>query len=188
MPVLQAFNDDPPERLIPFNMARCSRDYDSGVHFFIDDYQFERIWMQPERYLNTLRRFHAVIAPDFSQYADTPQALRIWQNYRAKYLAAWWQQQGIHVIPNVTWSTPDSFSYCFDGLPAHSVIAISCQGIHSSALSMYLWRKGYGEAVRRLKPALILRYGNLMPKEYEDISIYYPNEYLKQLKQYGRKR
>lgn len=188
MPVLQSFNDEPPERLIPFNVAKSTTDYDSCVHFFIDDYQFERIWMQPYRYLSMLRQFRAVIAPDFSQYADTPQALRIWQNYRAKYLAAWWQQEGVSVIPNVTWSTPDSFTYCFDGIPTHSVIAINCQGIRSSALSMYLWRTGYQEAIRRLRPRLIIRYGDHMPGEIEDISIYYPNIYIKRLKQYGRKR
>lgn len=188
MPVLRAYLDDPPERLIPFNLARCTRDYDSGVHFFIDDYQFERIWIYPGRYLHQLRRFRAVIAPDFSQFADTPQALRIWQNYRAKYLASWWQDQGIRVIPNVTGSTPDSFRYCFDGLPTDSVVAINCLGIRSSALSMYFWREGYSETIRRLQPRLIIRYGDIMPGENEDVSIYYPNIYIEKLKQYGRKR
>ena len=188
MPVLKAYKEEPPDRLIPFNVARCTKDFDSGVHFFIDDYQFERIWQQPERYLQMLKRHRAVIAPDFSQYADTPQALRIWQNYRGKALAAWWQNNGVNVIPNVTWSTPESFDYCFDGQPTDSVIAINCQGILSSELSMYFWRTGYEEALRRLKPRLILRYGDMMPGENEDISVYYPNEYIKKLKQYGRKR
>ncbi len=188
MPVLKAYKEEPPDRLIPFNVARCTKDFDSGVHFFIDDYQFERIWQQPERYLQMLKRHRAVIAPDFSQYADTPQTLRIWQNYRGKALAAWWQNNGVNVIPNVTWSTPESFDYCFDGQPTDSVIAINCQGILSSELSMYFWRTGYEEALRRLKPRIILRYGDMMPGENEDISVYYPNEYIKKLKQYGRKR
>lgn len=162
MPVLQPYSEEPPERLIPFHVARSSSDIEAGVHFFIDDYQFERIWQSPARYLEMLKRFRVVIGPDFSQFADIPAALCIWQNFRGKYLSAWWQSEGVRVIPNVTWSTPASYAYCFDGHPRNSVIAIHSQGVKSSSLSTYLWRKGYEEAVRRLKPSLILRYGEIM--------------------------
>ena len=188
MPCLQPFLDEPPERLVPFNVAVRSRDFDSGVHFYIDDYQFERVWGQAERYLPVLRRFCCVIAPDFSQYADMPGSMRIWQNYRGKMLAAWWQSEGVRVIPNATWSTPESFGYRVDGMPTNSVVAGNCMGIRSSALSMYFWRQGYEEMLRRISPRLILRYGDMMPGEREDISVYYPNEYIKRLKEYGRKR
>lgn len=188
MPVLQPFVEEPADRLIPFNVAVRTRDFDSCVHFFLDDYQFERVWQQPERYPSLLKKFRCVIAPDFSQYADMPRAMRIWQNYRGKALAAWWQSEGVKVVPNATWSTPDSFSYCFDGMPTDSIVAVNCMGIRSSTLSMFLWRQGYEEMLRRLRPRLILRYGDMMPGEREDISVYYPNEYIKKLKEYGRKR
>lgn len=187
MPRLQPFLDELPERLVPFNVAVGMCDYDSCVHFFLDDYQFERVWGQAERYLSVLRRFRCVIAPDFSQYADMPRAMRIWQNYRGKALAAWWQSEGVKVIPNATWSTPESYSYCFDGMPRGGVVAVNCMGIRSSALSMYLWRKGYEEMLERLRPELIVRYGDMMPGEREEISVYYPNEYIRKLKEYGRK-
>ncbi len=32
-----------PKSLIPFNYAMSSNDYSAGIHFFIDDYQFERL-------------------------------------------------------------------------------------------------------------------------------------------------
>ncbi|MBQ9363999.1 MAG: DUF4417 domain-containing protein [Bacteroidaceae bacterium] len=188
MPCLQPFLDEPPEMFFPFNVAVSCRDYNSGVHFYIDDYQFERVWQQPERYPQLLERFRCVVAPDFSQYADMPRAMRVWQSYRGKALAAWWQKEGVRVIPNATWSTPDSFSYCFEGIPTDSVVAVNCMGIRSSPLSMYFWRLGYEEMFRRLRPRLILRYGDMMPGEREDISVYYPNEYIKRLKEYGRKR
>ena len=188
MPVLKAYDGSIPEVLIPFNVAIRSHDYMAGVHFFIDDYQFERIWAYPERYLGLLGKFGCVIAPDFSQYADMPSSLRIWQNYRGKAVGAWLQSEGVNVIPNVTWSKPDSFSYCFDGIPKESIIAINCQGIRSSALSMYFWELGYKEAIKRLNPTQILRYGDKMPDEREDVSIYYPNCYIKKLKEYGRER
>lgn len=47
---------------------------------------------------------------------------------------------------------------------------------------MYLWRKGYEEALRVLEPILIIRHGDKMPGEREDISVYYENINLKNLR------
>ena len=58
---------------ISFNFAKTCEDPEiHGVHFFIDDYQFNRVWAQPDAYLDRLRRFQAVCSPDFSTYTDFP--------------------------------------------------------------------------------------------------------------------
>ena len=36
-----------PKELIGFNYAKSSKNKDVGIHFYIDDYQFERIWNSP---------------------------------------------------------------------------------------------------------------------------------------------
>lgn len=37
------------EEVIPFNYAITERQpQNKGVHFFLDDYQFERVWTYPE--------------------------------------------------------------------------------------------------------------------------------------------
>lgn len=44
-----------------------------AVHFFVDDYQFERVWNDPERYVEKLKQYVCVATPDFSPlrgYAD----------------------------------------------------------------------------------------------------------------------
>lgn len=38
---------------------------DKAVHFFVDDYQFNRLWTNPDAYLEKLRRFQYVFTPDF---------------------------------------------------------------------------------------------------------------------------
>jgi len=45
-----------------------------AVHFFVDDYQFERLWRNPERYVDRLKKYACVLTPDFSPYADMPMA------------------------------------------------------------------------------------------------------------------
>lgn len=175
-----------PDELIPFNEALTAKRHNKCVHFFIDDYQFERIWNLPDRYIECLKRFQCIIAPDFSQYTDMPYPQRIWNNYRGKFIGALLGSHGINVIPNVTWSLPDSYDYCFDGIPQRSVIAINSTGAARYGLTRFLWLKGYKEAVKRLNPIAILRYGNFIPGEYEKIGVYFQNERIKMLRSYGR--
>lgn len=171
MPTLKACNIIPTS-LVSFNAALTAKDHNQCVHFFIDDYQFERIWNLPDRYVECLRQFQCVIAPDFSQYTDMPYPQRMWNNYRGKFIGAWLQSQGVTVIPNVTWSLPDSYEYCFDGIPQQSVIAINSTGAARYGLTRFLWLKGYREALSRLRPLAVIRYGTMIPGEDTSVSTY----------------
>ena len=64
-----------PERLdwLPFNCARTDKRRGAhGIHFFVDDYLFERVWNDPARYALLLSDFRAVMTPDFSLFTDYP--------------------------------------------------------------------------------------------------------------------
>ena len=74
-----------PKDLIGFNYVLSTKKRDTGVHFFLDDYQFERIWNQPQMYLGKLAEFECVLTPDFSLYLDMPMAMKIWNVYRSRY-------------------------------------------------------------------------------------------------------
>ena len=64
------------DHLIGFNeLLTCKHPESAGVHFFLDDYQFERFWRQPQRYLAALAKCPLVIGPDFSLYTDFPAPL-----------------------------------------------------------------------------------------------------------------
>lgn len=187
MPEVKGYDGPVPSSLIPFNVATSSTSYECGVHFFIDDYHFERIWSCLDRYIPLLSKFRCVIGPDFSQFRDMPYPARMWNHYRNQLVTSYYQEKGVRVIPNVTWSLPDSYDYCFDGIPSNSTIAINCTSIAGCRLSKYLWYKGYEEAIRRLNPSRIIRYGTVMPGEKTEISYYFENERLNYLRN-GRKR
>lgn len=90
-------------------LLMSSKKTDCGIHFFLDDYQFMRLWNNPERYIDLLKKFNCVLSPDFSLYADYPTALQIYNHYRKHWLAACWQMYGIEVIPTICWSNEKSF-------------------------------------------------------------------------------
>lgn len=182
MPVLEPFTGAIPDRFLPFGEAYSKKDTNCGVHFYIEDSQFARVFNYPDKYIPFLRECMAVVGPDLSQYINMPYPVRIANSYYNRALAAYWQQNGVRIIPNVTWSLPDSYAYSFAGLPHESVIAINCNGILSHDVSKYIWYQGYEKALSTLNPTYIIRYGARMPIEKEDISIYYCNERLKALR------
>ena len=172
-----------PLMLVPFHEAYAHRDYDAVVHFYIYDKHFLCVLRHPERYLEFFQKCRAVIAPDLSQYADMSAQERYLNAYINRAFARYLQDNGVVVIPNVTWSLPDSYDYSFTGIPQYSPVAINCNGILKHDVSKYLWYRGYEQAVSTLHPSLIIRYGTRMPYEsHSDISIYFFNERLMRLR------
>ena len=118
-----------PEDLIGFNYVLNKPDYTKGVDFFLDDYQFERVWNRPDNYVDKLSKFDCVLTPDFSLYTDFPLAMQIWNTYRSRLIGRYWQDCGITVIPTASRSTHESNNLRFDGLPENSILALSTVGV-----------------------------------------------------------
>ncbi|MBQ7654525.1 MAG: DUF4417 domain-containing protein [Clostridia bacterium] len=147
---------------IGFNFAKsCQRPENKCVHFFIDDYQFNRLWNRPDAYIDLLKRFKAVFTPDFSLYTDFPKAIQIYNHYRKHWLGAYWQEHSIKVIPTITWSDESSYEWCFDGEPIGGAIAVSSVGTQKRAESKELFLKGYNEMLNHLNPTLIYFHGSV---------------------------
>lgn len=167
MPVIKAARGTDVRRWVPFNYARGVRDPSgAGVHFYIDDYQFARLWNRPDDNLKLLAGFAAVSSPDFSTYLDFPMAVRIHNVFRNRWLAAWWQSQGIKVVPNVEWGTAEDFSWILDGLPKRSDVIVSSVGALKTRESRRLWIEGFETVLERLEPETVFLYGRL-PEEAE---------------------
>lgn len=146
-----------------FNYAASTKDRgNKGVHFFIDDYQFNRLWTNIDRYVDMLSQFRYVMTPDFSTYTDFPKAIQIYNHYRKHWVGAYLQEAGIEVIPTISWSTPDSFNWCFDGEPTQSAVAVSSVGATNSRAKKELFLAGYNAMMERLHPDTILFYGKVL--------------------------
>lgn len=135
-------------------------DTGGALHFFLDDYRFERVWTRPTAVLERLESVGAALTPDFSLWRDTPLAVQLWQIYRSRWCGAWWQYNGITTIPTATWAGPDSYEFAFEGLPQGSVLAISPVGVRDQE-SRDLFRSGLAELLRQTQPSRLLVYGHL---------------------------
>ncbi len=145
---------------IGFNYAASCKDRkNTGIHFYLDDYQFLRIWNRIDYYLPLLQQFKYVLTPDFSTYVDYPVALQIYNHYRKHWLGAYLQANGISVIPTISWSNENSYEWCFDGEPTRGVVSVSAVGTSMNYQSRTLFMNGYNEMLRRLLPEKIIFYG-----------------------------
>lgn len=145
---------------IGFNYAKTTRSKQGrGVHFFLDDYQFDRVWQRPYDYVNILSGFDCVLSPDFSLYSDFPVAMQIYNHYRKHWIAAYLQHNGINVIPTICWSDTSSFRWCFDGEPMHSTVAVSSVGTQRYNDDKIAFLRGYNAMMERIAPEKILFFG-----------------------------
>lgn len=158
MPTLKA-TDHIPYDLISFNYMLTSDDYDKGIHFYIDDYQFERVWTTPDKYIDKLGMFDCVLTPDFSLYLDMPLAMQIWNVYRSRLIGQIMQDAGITVIPTLQWADERSFDFCFDGIEPGGVVSVSTIGVKRDKNAGGIWFAGMDEAIKRLKPSHVVCYG-----------------------------
>lgn len=100
----------------------------NGIHFFVDDYRFNGIYNNPEKSLAKYSQYAFLLTPDFSTYAD----MSLWRQMESvaknRWCGAYWQNKGLTVIPTISWSTPSSYDFCFDGVEENSIVAIGMIG------------------------------------------------------------
>ncbi len=143
----------------------CSTDNDinrkCGVHFFVDDYRFEDIYRHPQRSLEKFSQYAFLLTPDYSTYADMNPWRQIESIAHSRWCGAFWQEHGLTVIPTVTWSTPSSYSYCFDGIEHGSIVAVGMIGCKRTKSK---FMNGYNAMLERIEPSAVICFGEPFPE------------------------
>ena len=172
MPIIKSV-DYIPNDLIGFNYIKNTPEYEKTVHFFIDDYQFERIWNTPEKIIDRIIPFLYSLTQDFSLYMDMSIAMKIWNIYRSRLIGQIMQDNGIIVIPTLSWAEPETYSFCFDGLENGGTYAVSTVGVMKNKEAKKIWRDGMNEAIKRLNPKNLICYGSTIDYDFNKINVVY---------------
>ena len=128
----------------------------AGVHFFVDDYRFESIYRNPEKSLRKYSQYAFLLTPDYSTYSDMNQWRQLESVAHSRWCGAYWQSKGLNVIPTVSWSTPRSYSFCFDGIEHGGTVAVGMIGCKHEKRD---FMRGYNEMLERLNPENIIVFG-----------------------------
>lgn len=163
IPELQPVYDLPEiKEWIGFNYVLSDKNpQGKAVHFFIDDYQFMRLWNNPDQYIEKLKQYVCVLTPDFSPYGDMPLATQIFNHYRKHWIGAYLQAHGVTVIPTIRASSDErSLGFYLDGEPRESIVAISSMWATKSKEMKAYFKREYSTMYETLKPSKIFVYGN----------------------------
>lgn len=176
-----------PEQAIGFNYLLSKKPQkDCAIHFFIDDYQFERIWARPETYTDKLKEWGGMFSPDFSLYLNMPRAMKLWNVYRSRFIGNVMAENGINVIPTLQWAEPETFSFCFDGVEPGGVVAVSTIGIKKDAAKKRIWFDGMSEAIKRIEPHTVIEYGGDIGFDYSCEVVRIDNLVTERMKKWGQ--
>jgi hypothetical protein len=167
-------DDDDPDRVWLYNYAIDST---SGmldkvmknmiVTFFTWDEYFERWWHVPSRYvgkvLNTKIKYIGI--PDFSPAIEMGNIFNLWQLYRARYLARYFQEAGLKLLPHMSWDDGD-IDFLRDEvlatMPDHvPVLLLQMQTIDLENVKggMPFYREQHQLILDTLKPEVCIVYG-----------------------------
>jgi hypothetical protein len=156
-----------------------------GVYgFFCEDWRFEGSYDNVAAFATWVRDWDwtAVLQPDFSVYGNWPFPMNLWNMYRSRWVARYWQSIGIRVIPvlqklytprsseieafidaeGVTLPDPKE-GYIDIGLVTIPVgcpvIATECRTIKQNGGSFKDFAKSLTHSIEYLQPQVVLIYG-----------------------------
>lgn len=150
-------------KLLRFSSAikNESENIEATVHFFENDDRFDEVWKNPDKYLDELSQYRQVLTPDFSLTSSMPITQQLLNAFRSRWCGWYWQNNGLTVIPTVNWGAPESFEFCFDGIPQAATVAVSTVGSRTDESG---FMHGYRELIRRCEPINVICYGAPFPE------------------------
>jgi hypothetical protein len=146
------------------------------VSFYAHDEYFDNWWWYPQRYTTKVLNsgIKTIVTPDFSMRNENEgKAISLWQVYRQRWLGRYFQEAGLKVIPNVTWSWIDLdllteviLPTLPKGLP---LLALQMQTVTEKPEDIALITKTTQQIIDTVEPKdLLIYYGSMGRRIFED--------------------
>ena len=100
-----------------------------GIHCFVDDYQFVRLRKNTSKYEEKIAKLPCFICTDFSIFRDANTDINVEQVRKNRTMAYVMQKINHNTIPTAGFGGEDTWEWCFDGIPKHSTVAVTTNGI-----------------------------------------------------------
>ena len=128
--------------------------------FYCDDYKFDNAWDDAVKFLAKLisLEWGGVVVPDFSTYENMPRVIRYFNLYKARWVARYWQEAGVKVMPNINFGAKgDDMSLCYAGIPK-GVHSVACQ-VRTTGKFRKTFVQGVSLSLIALQPKHVILYG-----------------------------
>lgn len=172
-PKIKPYLGEIPTNYVSFSDCKQCREYDiTCVTGFDYDYKLMKLSNYIELYLPLLELFKCVCNPDFSMYADLGLAKQISNKLKSHEVAYILQEHGIPILPSITWSSPKSYLFCFEGFSKGGAVIVSTIGTLRNECSRMYFKNGFLEMLKVLSPDSVILYGDVN----EDMQRWLPKE------------
>lgn len=158
----------PPYLMRPFSRRGVTAMPDEYICFYEHDVHFAKVIERASEYLESIKKFGGMVSPDCSLYRDMPLVLQMANTYLNRAVGNYFQQNGVHVIPNVRWGDERSYRgtsrfepFAFLGVEKHSVVSVGTYGCIRGDENRFYFRDGLMEMLRAIEPPQVLVYGNM---------------------------
>jgi hypothetical protein len=160
-PMMSPYTGTTDFEVIPYSEWRKHDGHNQALMFFLDDYRFrDAVWYNLEQTTYNIGHYDYFFTPDFSLWRNLPTEFYNQQNtFYTRFVGAYWQLSGLSTIPTASWGALNSFSYCFEGLPSNSVIAVCGLSNRKDNQAYNIWCHGLRRLEQEKHPTLILVYG-----------------------------
>jgi len=125
---------DPPNenRLFIYGAYSSKDDTRGGVlAFYTHDENFENIWTDAHKIgVEKIMGggWKAVMVPDFSKHMKAPLILQLYEEYRSRWCARFWQELEIKIIPHLSWTDERTWDVAFGTVPKGApVVSTQCR-------------------------------------------------------------
>jgi Domain of unknown function (DUF4417)/ParB-like nuclease domain len=136
----------------------------SILSLYTEDFHFEGLYTDPS--MNTKKIMNCgittCIMPNYSVDQGYPSALWIWAAYRSAYVARYWQEAGLYVIPDIQYGGSDeALELCIECIPEGApVVATQVQTIRGDRDRIRTTARLLKKAEEKIGFGQILVYGH----------------------------
>lgn len=158
---------EPPTSIIQWDQKSKVRSKSkTTLCFYSRDETFTAVLNNPERYIETIKKYESLIGPDPSPFGNMPPVVQNSQIFLNLAISFFWGKNKIKIIPNYRLGTKETRE-AIEAFPRGTLIAIGTNGFMKNPKTRKAHQEETKCMVDHLRPAGIIVYGPALPMIFE---------------------
>lgn len=158
MPMFYSYNyTEIPTSVISYKDLRQTQNSRQFITF--DGCSFEQIIRSTKEDLDLVKLFDGVISPNFLD-PQMPIAIQKRCAYMSRAIAVFFRKHRMYVIPNISWSTEESYKFCFVGIEPMIAISINTPPKFKTKDEHDQYFLGFKQMLKIIRPEFIVVLGS----------------------------
>lgn len=129
------------------------------VNFNVEEAKLVRLIRNPGRLVPESAPMWGATSPDFSIWDQAPLQFGIMATWLNRTIGRLYVERGVRVVPQIRWTGPRDYAYCFAGVQTGSVVYVSTYGCWRQTWEREAFIAGLGPMRECIRPSVVLLHG-----------------------------